>query len=265
MAAEDARSRLLVVGLLLAVVGIAATGLAVAFRDEPASIEARDAARGQRLRATFVLTVEDEPIADAVAMLTLTNRGERPAFYAPVACSGPSEPVVAPEGARAAGAIDTRLSLRERLLAAGASARAVTMYPDADLGCEADGPVAVEPGETVSVEYVAAEDLDRAAALQAVAVVREVTRTGRALGRLRLVVPIESTGGDDVASIDQAVDAFLADPQVADFVAAAGDEGMLTQVTREEGGWRFGLSASGGDLSAEVLDGVAVTAVTISA
>jgi hypothetical protein len=39
---------------------------------------------------------------------------------------------------------------------------------------------------------------------------------------------------------------------------------MLTTVTLEEEGWRIGLSSSIGDLSAEVLDGTAVTSVTTS-
>jgi hypothetical protein len=78
------------------------------------------------------------------------------------------------------------------------------------------------------------------------------------------VVPIDADPDADGATVDQAVDAFLADGQVMDFVAASGDQGMLTHVTRVDAGWRIGLSSSVGDLSAEILDGVAVTSVTIS-
>ena len=53
MAAEAARSRLLVVGLVLAIAGVAATGLFVAFGNDTPAIEGRDSARGERLQATL--------------------------------------------------------------------------------------------------------------------------------------------------------------------------------------------------------------------
>lgn len=266
MAADAARSRLLVVGLVLAIAAVAATGLMVAFRDEASAIEGRDSARGERLKATFVVEVEDEAVADATATLRLTNTSDETAWFAPAECSVPTEPWIAPEGARAPGAVETHAPLRERLITAGATARSVTLYPDADAECAPpDGPVEVAAHETVTVAYVAEGQVDRSSALRAVAAINEVTRNGRSIDRLRLVVPIEADPDADGATIDQAVDAFLADPQVADFVAASGDAGMLTTVTLEEDGWRIGLSSSIGDLSAEVLDGIAVTSVTTSA
>jgi hypothetical protein len=264
MAADAARSRLLVVGLLLAVMAVAATGLAVAFRHPAGSIEGRDSARAERLRATFVLHVDDEAVADATATLRLTNASDRAAYYVATPCSGPTEPWIAPEGARPNGGLDADQPLRERLLASAATARAVTMYPDGELDCDADGPVEMAPQATMTIDFTAAGTIDRSTPLEAVATIREVTRTGRALGRLRLVVPVEATGDDPGATVDQAVDAFLADPEVDAFVDATGDESMLTQVSREDGGWRIGLSSSNGDLSAVVLDGVRVTEVTVS-
>ena len=264
MAADAARSRLLVVGLLLAVVGVAATGLAVAFRHPAGTIEARDSDRGERLRATFVLRVDDKAVAGATATLRLTNATDRAAYYVATPCSGPTEPWIAPEGARPQGGLDPDLPLRERLLASAATARAVTMYPDGEIDCDADGPVEVAPQATVTIDFASSDTVDRSSPLQAVASIREVTRTGRALARLRLVVPIEAAEGAEGDSVEQAVDSFLAAPDVADFVRAAGDESMLTQVSREDGGWRIGLSASNGDLSAVIVDGVQVTEVTVS-
>jgi hypothetical protein len=138
------------------------------------------------------------------------------------------------------------------------------MYPDGEIDCDADGPVRLAPQADLTVDFTAADGVDRSTPLEAVATIREVTRTGRALGRLRLVIPIEGRGDEPGATVDQAVDTFLADPEVADFVRAAGDESMLTQVSPEEGGWRIGLSSSRGDLSAVVLDGVRVTDLTVS-
>jgi len=264
MAAEAARSRLLVVALLLAVVGVAATGLAVAFHHDPTALEVRDTARGERLRATFTVRVEDEAVAEATATLRLTNGADRPAYYVATPCSGPTEPWIAPEGARPQGGLDPDQPLRERLLASAATARAVTLYPDGEIDCDADGPVEVAPGATLVVDFTGAGTVDRTTPLEVVASIREVTRTGRALARLRLAVPVEAVDGEEAPTVDQAVDAFLADPEVADFVRAAGEDSMLTQVTREEGGWRIGLSASSGDLSAVILDGVRVTEVTVS-
>jgi hypothetical protein len=264
MAADAARSRLLVVGLVLAIGGVAATGLMVAFRNDTAAIEGRDSARGERLKATLVLEVEDEAVADATATLTLTNTTDETAWFAPAECSVPSEPWIAPEGARAPGAVETHAPLRERLITAGATARSVTLYPDDDECEPPDGPVELAAHETLTVAYVAEDHLDRSSPLRAVAAITEVTRSGRSISRLRLVIPIENDPDAHGATIDQAVDAFLADPQVADFVAASGNSGMLTTVTLEEDGWRIGLSSSIGDLSAEVLDGIAVTSVTVS-
>ncbi|HET9770865.1 MAG TPA: hypothetical protein VFS16_08250, partial [Acidimicrobiia bacterium] len=206
--------------------------------------------------------VDDEAVADATATLRLTNTSDRPAYYAARPCSGPTEPWIAPQGARPDGGLDPDQPLRERLLASAATARAVTMYPDGELDCDADGPVEVAPRENLTIDFTAAGTVDRATALQAVATIREVTRTGRALARVRLVVPVAAEGDDPGASVDRAVDAFLADPQVADFVDAAGGESMLTQVAREDGGWRIGLSASDGDLSAVIADDGRVVEVT---
>ena len=265
MAAEAARSRLLVVGLVLAIAAVAATGLMVAFGHDTPPIEGRDSARGQRLKATFVVEVDDEAVADATATLRLTNTSEETAWFAPVECSVPAEPWIAPEGARAPDAVETHAPLRERLITAGATARSVTLYPDGDAGCAPpSGPVELAAGETLTIAYVGEDRLDRSSPLRAVATINEVTRSGRSIERLRLVIPIEADPNADGATIDQAVDSFLADPQVADFVAASGNAGMLTTVTLEEEGWRISLSSSIGDLSAEVLDGVAVTSVTTS-
>jgi hypothetical protein len=264
MDGDDARSRLLVVGLLLAVVAVAATGLAVAFRHPAGTIDGRDTARGERLRATFVLHVEDEEVAGATATLRLTNASDRAAYYVATPCSGPTEPWIAPEGARPEGGLDPDQPLRERLLASAAAARAVTLYPDGEVDCDADGPVEVAPHADLSIDFTAAGTIDRSTPLQAVATIREVTRTGRGLGRLRLVIPIAAEGDEPGATVDQAVDTFLNDPEVDAFVDATGAESMLTQVTREDGGWRIGLSSSVGDISAVVLDGVRVTEVTSS-
>jgi hypothetical protein len=264
MAAEATRRRLLVAALVLAVVGVAATGLLVAFRGEPATVDGRDTARGERLRATFAVHVDDDRVAGATATLKLRNPSRQPAYYAAIPCSGPTEPWAAPPGARPQGGLDARLPLRDRLLAAAGTAQSVTLYPDGEIDCDAEGPVELAPGASLTVDFTAADVLDRSTPLRVVAKVHEVTPEGREIALLRLIVPLDAAGGEAGATIDQAVDSFLHDPEVSAFVAAAGDESMLTQVNREDRGWRIGLSSSAGDLSAVVVDGVRVTEVTVS-
>jgi hypothetical protein len=157
-------------------------------------------------------------------------------------------------GAAPAGAVATDGLLRDRLIAAGSASRIVSLYPSTGSGCDDDEAViAVGPHETVTFDYRTNIDrVDRSSALRAVASVTEVTRRGRELGRLRLVVPLEAAAGADGPTIDQAVDAFLAEPDVIEFLAGADDQGVLAHVAPEDAGWRISVSASSGHLAAEV-------------
>ena len=77
MAVAGSRRRLaLLVVAVAAVVGIGATGLVGAFRDEASTARGRDSAIGRRLRAAFVVRLEDQPLAEATATLRLTNSSD---------------------------------------------------------------------------------------------------------------------------------------------------------------------------------------------
>ena len=257
-AAEDEqdapRRRVPVALLIVGLVVIAGSALFVAFRPGPEIIEADDAAEGERLQATLVVRLGDEAVTDAAATIEVTNGTDRPAYYEGSECSGPSQPWIGPEGAAAgSGGAVRDLPLRERLIAAGSASRVITLYPSTDPDCDAsDGVVAVDPHETVSFEYRSSIDpVDRSSALRAVAAITEVTRRGRELGRLRLVVPLEPVDGGRHMSVDQAVDVFLSDPEVVEFLADR-DDGLLAHVAPEEDGWRISVSTDGGHLAADV-------------
>lgn len=256
MAAEaSTRRRVRNVAAVLALVGVAATGLVVAFRDEVTVAAGRDVANGDRLRVTLVVTVEDQPLAEATATIRLTNSSDRTAWYRAGECDGPGLPTIGPEGVppRQAAAIGAA-PLRDRLIAAGeASQRVELNVPDPGLCDPAVMTVSLEPGQTVSWEYESGPDaVDRSSAVVAAVVVREANRRGRTTARLRAEVPFPEVPGGGGLTIDRAVDAFLADPTVVELVAAVGEDGILVGVTREGEVWRMSLGSDAGDLSAEV-------------
>lgn len=256
MAAEaSTRRRVRNVAAVVALVGVAATGLVVAFRDEPTAAAGRDVANGERLRVTLVVEVEDQTPAEATATLRLTNTSDRTAWYRGSECDGPGLPTIGPEGApaRQSGSIGNA-ALRDRLIAAGeASLRVDLAVPDPGL-CDPDVvAVRLEPGETVTWAYESGADaVDRSSPLVATAVVREANRQGRTTGRLRADVPFPEMPGGSGLTIDRAADAFLADPTVVELVTAVGEDGILVGVTREGEIWRLSLGSDAGDLSAEV-------------
>ncbi|HYF44915.1 MAG TPA: hypothetical protein VD926_01815 [Acidimicrobiales bacterium] len=249
---DEPRRRLVVAGLVVGVAAIAATAFVV-LRGGPGTIEAEDRAEGERLQATLVVRLQDEAVSDAAAVVEVTNPSDRPAYYAGSECSGPTEPWIGPEGARGPAGVTVRGTIRERLIAAGAASRVVPLYPTTDPSCDAtDRVIAVDPHETVTFEYRSSTDpVDRSSSLRAVAAITEVTRRGRELGRLRLVAPLETVGDDRRATVDQAVDAFLADAAVQAFLADADDD-VLTHVAAEEDGWRISISAGADDIAADV-------------
>jgi len=253
------------VAAVVALVGIAATGgLAVAFGGGGSTTEARDSATGRRLEARLVVELDDRPLAEATATLRLTNTSDQPAWYEGSECQGPGDPAIGPEGMRppAVTALEEG-SIRERLIAAGEATRRVSFGRADGSFCETgDDLVEVGPQETVSWDYRTVDlPVDRSSAVAAVFVIQEATRTGRPVDRLRLVVPFPALGDADGPTVNQVVDAFLADPNVADMVAASGDDGVLTVVSREGAGWRMTLGSSAGDLSGEVQPDLLVTNV----
>jgi hypothetical protein len=269
MAVAGSRRRLaLLVVAVAAVVGIGATGLVGAFRDEASTARGRDSAIGRRLRAAFVVRVEDQPLAEATATLRLTNSSDRPAWYQGNECAGPGHPAIGPEGRHPESAsILEEGPIRDRLIAAGESTRTVSLGRSDGEFCElGEGVVRVEPHETVSWEYRSVDaPVDRSSALVAVAVVPEVDRGGRSVGRLRLAVPFPELPDARGLAVDPAVDAFLADPTVADLVSTTGENGVLTAVSREGDVWRMSLGTGAGDLSGEVHPDFTVTDVHIVA
>jgi len=265
MAAEASRRRFARrAAAVVALVAIGATGLVVAFRDDVSIAEGRDSATGERLRATLVVALEDRPLAEATATLRLTNTSDRPSWYRGNECEGPGEPSIGPEGLRPLqGTVLEDGSIRDRLIAAGeATLRVGLGRSDGELCEPGEGLVRVEAHETVSWAYRSSDiPVDRSSALVAVAVVNETNRRGRSAGRLRLMVPFPELPEARALTVDQAVDAFLADPTVADVVATAGEDGVLTVVTREGDVWRMNLGTSTGDLSGEVHTDLRITDV----
>ena len=240
---------------MIALVGVAATGLVVAFRDEASIAAGRDVAEGDRLRVAFVVEVEDRTLAGATATLRLTNTSDQPAWYRGSECDGPGLPAIGPAGPppRQSTALGNA-ALRDRLIAAGEqSLRVDLVVPDPGL-CDPDlVAVRLDPGATVSWEYRSEADaVDRSSAVAAAVVVREANRRGRTTARLRAEVPFPEVPGGGGLTVDRAVDAFLADPTVVELVAAVGEDGILVGVTREGEIWRMSLGSDAGDLSAEV-------------
>jgi hypothetical protein len=252
---ENPRRKLPVAVAITGLVVVAGSGLFVAFRPGPGTIQEEASVQGERLSATLVVRLQDEAVTDADATVVVTNDSDRPAYYSGSECSGPGQPWIGPEGARAAqaGEVATNGLLRDRLIAAGSASRIVSLYPSSDPACDADeGVVAVAPHESVTFEYHSNNDpVDRSSELRGVAALTEVTRRGRELGRLRLIVPLAAADGADRATVDQAVDAFLADAQVIEFLADA-EDGVLAHVAPEDDGWRISVSASSGHLAADV-------------
>jgi hypothetical protein len=253
------------IAAVVALVGIAATGgLVVAFRDSGSTTEGRDSATGRRFEARLVVELDDRALAGATATLRLTNSSAQPAWYQGNECQGPGDPAIGPEGMRPqpVTALEEG-SIRERLIAAGEATRRVSLGRADGTFCEpGDGMVEVGPHETVSWEYRTVDvPVDRSSPVAAVVVIREATRTGRSVDRLRLLVPFSALPDAGGLTVDQAVDAFLADPTVADMVASSGDDGMLTVVSREGQVWRMSLGSSAGDLSGEVQPDLLVTNV----
>lgn len=269
MAAEaSTRRRVRNLVALLALLAVAATGLVVAFREEPTSAAGRDVADGERLRVTLVVTVEDQTVAEATATLRLTNSSDRPAWYRGSECDGPGLPTIAPEGgpSRQSGAI-ANATLADRLIAAGEAALRVDLVvPEPGL-CDPDlVAVRLEPGETVTWEYESgAVPVDRSSTLAAAVVVREANRRGRTTGRLRAEVPFPELSGGGGLSIDRAVDAFLSEPAVVELITVVGEDGILVGVTREREIWRMSLGSDAGDLSAEVHADLSVRNVNVQA
>ena len=266
MAAEASRRALLALGAV-ALVAVAATGLVVASRGGAEPVQGRDRGVGERLEARLLVRVDDDPVAEATATLTITNPTRRAAWYRGNPCSGPGVPVLRPAGAGAAAQAGSAggQDLRADLIASGEEGRTIPLRSDTEEVCTPEvGPVEVAPGASVRLVYdTAGLTVDRSAPVQVTARVVEVTRTNRAIGRVRLAVPFEAHADAVGTTVDQAVDAFLADPEVAGFIAA-GDGDFLTQVHREDDGWRFGLSGDAGQLSAEVRAGtLAVTDVQL--
>jgi hypothetical protein len=272
MSAESSRRRrALIVAAVVALVGIGATGLVVAFRDDGAStVEGRDEGEGERLSATLVVRVEDEALADVTATLTLRNESDRPAFYAGNECAGPGDPRIGPVGAGPGGdvgrSIDATGPVRERLIAAGRAAQVIGLGRASGEFCEMGlSQVRIDPGDTQTWEYRSGEaPVDRSAAVRAVTVVDETTRTGRSLGRIRLVIPFPDLPEARGLSIDQAVDAFLGHPDVVALLRATGEDGVLTVVSREGDVWTMNLGSSRGDLSGEVHPDLTVSDVRIA-
>jgi hypothetical protein len=268
MAAEATRRRgPLVVVALVALVGLAATGLVVTFRGEASATQERASADGQRLRATFAVAVEDTALAGVSATLRLTNTSPRPAWFFDNECIGP-EAYIGPSGLRPRqGAALEEGSVRDRLIAAGEATLRVDLGRADGQFCDAGaGPVRVEPDETLTWElHSGASTADRSSDLLAVALVREVTRTGRSVGRLRLEVPFPELSGAQPLTPEQAVGAFLAHPVASNFLAATGDDGVLTVVAREGDVWQMSIGASNGNVSAEVHQDLSVTDIQASA
>ncbi|HEY8059282.1 MAG TPA: hypothetical protein VID94_11045 [Acidimicrobiales bacterium] len=253
------------VAAVVALLGIAATGgLAVVFRNSGSTTEGQDSATGRRLEARLVVELDDRALAEATATLRLTNTSDQPAWYRGNECEGPGDPAIGPEGMRPppVNALEEG-SIRDRLIAAGEATRRVSFGRADGTFCEAsEGLVEVGPNETFSWEYRTFDvPVDRSSTVAAVVVIGEVTRTGRSVDRLRLVVPFSALTDAGGPTVDQAVDAFLADPTVAGMVASSGDDGVLTVVSREGRGWRMSLGSSAGDLSGEVQPDLLVTNV----
>jgi hypothetical protein len=268
MAVEaSTRRRVRNVAAVVALVGVAATGLVVAFRDEATTAAGRDVAEGERLRVTLVVKAEDQLLADATATVRVTNTSDRPAWYKGDECDGPGRPVVRPDGtpARQGPTLSTG-SIRDRLIAAGESALSVELVPPDPGLCDPDErPVEVDPGATLTFEYrTGATPVDRSSAVAANAVVREADRRGRTIGRLRVTVPFPEVSGEGGLTIDRAVDAFLADPTVASLVAAVEGDGVLVGVTRDGGIWRMSLGSIAGDVSGEVHPDLVVRDVALA-
>ena len=256
MAADaSTRRRIRNVAAVVVLLGVAATGLVVAFRDEATAAAGRDVVNGDRLRVTLVVKVEDQPLAEATATLRVANTSEQPAWYRGNECDGPGLPTIGPEGARPrqSGAIGAA-ALRDRLIAGGeASLRVDLVVPEPGL-CDPDlVAVRLDPGESASWVYGSGADaVDRSSPVVATTVVREANRQGRTTGRLRATVPFPELAGAGGLTIDRAVDAFLADPTAVELVTAVGEDGVLVGVTREGAVWRMSLGSSEGDLSAVV-------------
>ncbi|MET0739405.1 MAG: hypothetical protein ABW035_14095 [Acidimicrobiales bacterium] len=253
------------VAAVVALAGIVATGgFVVTFRDGASTTEGHDSATGRRLEARLVVELDDRALAEATATLRLTNTSDQPAWYRGNECQGPGNPAIGPEGMRPqpVTALEEG-SIRERLIAAGEATRRVSFGRADGTFCEpGDSLVEVGPNETVSWDYRTYDlPVDRSTAVAAVVVIGEATRTGRPVDRLRLVVPFSALSDAGGPTVDQAVDAFLADPTVADMVASSGDDGMLTVVSREGQVWRMTLGSSAGDLSGEVQPDLLVTNV----
>ena len=267
MAAEaSTRRRVRNAAAVLALLGVAATGLVVAFRDESSSAAGRDVANGDRLRVTFRVEVEDQPLAEATATVRLANSSDQPAWYRGDECDGPGLPTIGPEGdsPRQAATVGNA-ALRDRLIAAGEASFRVELVVAHPGLCDPDGTaVRLDPGESVTWEYRSGADaVDRSVPLVASVVVREANRRGRITGRLRAEVPFPELPGGGGLTIDRAVDAFLADPTVVELVTATGEDGILVGVTREGEFWRMSLGSDAGDLSAEVRPDLTVRNVNV--
>lgn len=273
MAAEAARRPALLAAGCLALVALAATGLVVTFRDGTATVEARDEATGERLEASLAVELEDQPVAAATVTLRLTNPTNRPAYFRGNDCAGPGNPAIGPRSSSAAAqsagdaAPISDQTLRERLIANGERDRLVTLDRAGGELCDTGaGVVTVEPGETLAFEYATGSTLvDRAERVRATARVIETTRRGREIGRIRLAMAFDAHP-DAGGTVDQAVDAFLVHPEVADVLATADDQSWLTQVHREPDGWRIAITGDAGFVRARVLDAaLAVVDVEVSA
>jgi hypothetical protein len=263
--AAEARLRrpALVAGALLALAAVVLTAMVVSSGEQVDWDQGRDRQDGARLRAVLVVRAEHALTAEVTATVRLTNAGDRPAWFRGSPCAGPGAPVARPEGASpGTPGPDAGAAVRERLIRAGEATAVVTLVPADDEPCDpGERRVRVDPGATLSWTHRSPGPVvDRSSAARATLVVQELDRAGRPAGRLRLVVPLAELPGSVGATIDQVVDAFLAEPRVVELLDVAGDD-VLTVVRREGASWRLSLGSASGDVSAEVGPDLSVTDV----
>jgi hypothetical protein len=239
------RRQALALGLLAVVTAAAGLGVLAIDRastDEPVAIDEQQVdADGERLEAVFVVGIEHRPASAAYATLTITNRSARPAWYLASSCSGPALPEITPTGDQPrASAWREDLAEHGRTVILG---REDGSRDSCDLLPELR-PVRLDAGVSKTFRYASEVSLvDRSTDVHGVVVVTESTEDGDPVVDLRLDVPFGRLPGTRHVPVEAAVDAFLAEPEVADFVAEFGG-GSYPSAVREEDGWRFTVTGS---------------------
>jgi hypothetical protein len=225
---------------VLAVVGLAVTGLVVRYRSDVD--EGRDDAHGDRLEATLVARVQHRSVAEATATLTITNTSTEPTWFLGGECAGPPEPQIVPAGDPPPNR-PLVTSRRELLMAEVEDGRTVRLVRERerDDHCVAPlelVPVRLDAGTSSVVDYRSFDNLvDRARSVRTVALITETSSSGEPVADLRLDVPFDTISGAQQVPTEDVVDAFLEDPRVGE----VGDRWVEIGpwVARRPGGWRF--------------------------